>query len=420
VADAVQIKREGAVLTLVINRAERRNALNEAVAAGLIAGLDAAEADGGVRVVVLTGVGDDAFCAGGDMKPAADGTPFTIEPADPHHYVVALLKRMDACRLPLIARVNGDALAGGLGLACACDLVVALDGYRASTTMMIAGREAVEKANAVGRAVLGRASRLIRQAGFADFSETSVEILGAETTYGGTSRATGAREVVLKIAVRHSSADALKIFSREIFPAGTAMAQGLTGFSGGRPEPQPVVCLFSFQIDKAEVPVWVRFGDNERELAPKVAVATPKARPARTDEAPTLSNDPVVLVPLIAVAHGRSGDKGDAANIGVIGRRREFVPALHQGLTAEAVRDYFAHYVLGPVERFDWPGLNGFNFLLHRALRGRGVASLRHDPQGKALAQALMDFPLGVPAAWLEPGGLLERWTETSRAGMDT
>ncbi len=124
-ADAVQIKREGAVLTLMINRAERRNALNEAVAAGLIAGLDAAEADGGVRAVVLTGAGEDAFCAGGDLKPAADGAPFTIDPADPRHYVVALLRRMDACRLPLIARVNGHALAGGFGLACACDLVVA-------------------------------------------------------------------------------------------------------------------------------------------------------------------------------------------------------------------------------------------------------------------------------------------------------
>ena len=297
------------------------------------------------------------------------------------------------------------------------------DGYRAATTMMIAGREAVEKANAVGRAILGRASRLIRQAGFADFSETSIEVLGSEATYGEASRATGAREVVLKIAVRHTSADALKIFAREIFPAGTAMAQGLTGFSGGRPEPQPVVRLFSFLIDKAEVPVRVRCGDNEREIAPEAAAATPKAIPAKTREGPTLVNEPVVHVPLIAVAHGRSGDKGDAANIGVIGRRPEFVPALCQGLTAEAVRDYFAHYALGPVERFDWPGLNGFNFLLHRALGGGGVASLRHDPQGKALAQALMDFPLGVPTAWLEPGGPLEGWTETAppreaRAGM--
>ena len=77
--------------------------------------------------MVLTGAGDKAFCAGGDLQPSADGTPFTIDAADPRHYVAALLKRMDACRLPLIARVNGHALAGGFGLVCACDLVVARD-----------------------------------------------------------------------------------------------------------------------------------------------------------------------------------------------------------------------------------------------------------------------------------------------------
>ena len=124
-ADAVLIMRDGPILTLTINRPERRNALNEAVALGLAAGLDAAEADPQVRAVVVTGAGADAFCAGGDLKPAADGAPFAFSPADPRHYVVALLKRMDACRLPLIARLNGHALAGGFGLACACDLVVA-------------------------------------------------------------------------------------------------------------------------------------------------------------------------------------------------------------------------------------------------------------------------------------------------------
>jgi enoyl-CoA hydratase/carnithine racemase len=125
VADAVLIAREGPVFTLTINRPERRNALNEAVAHGLMAGLDGAEADPQARAVVVTGAGADAFCAGGDLKPAADGAPFALNAADPRHYVVALLKRMDACRLPLVARLNGHALAGGFGLACACDLVVA-------------------------------------------------------------------------------------------------------------------------------------------------------------------------------------------------------------------------------------------------------------------------------------------------------
>lgn len=121
----VRTERAGAVVTLVIDREARRNALNAEVAAGICAGLDAAEQDRGVRAVVLTGAGEKAFCAGGDLQPNAEGTPFTIDAADPRHYVAALIRRLEACRLPLIARVNGHALAGGFGLACCCDLVVA-------------------------------------------------------------------------------------------------------------------------------------------------------------------------------------------------------------------------------------------------------------------------------------------------------
>ncbi len=124
-SDEVIISRRDAALVVTIHREARRNALNEAVAEAIVAALDAAEADPEVRAVVLTGAGDKAFCAGGDLKPNADGTPFTIEVADPRHYVARLLRRMDACRLPLVARVNGHALGGGFGLACACDLVVA-------------------------------------------------------------------------------------------------------------------------------------------------------------------------------------------------------------------------------------------------------------------------------------------------------
>lgn len=125
--DPVRIERRGAVQWITIDREERRNALNEKVTLGIHAGIDAAEADRTVRAIVLTGAGSKAFCAGGDLQPAADGTPFTIDAADPRHYVAQLLRRMDACRLPIIARVNGHALAGGFGLVCACDLVVATD-----------------------------------------------------------------------------------------------------------------------------------------------------------------------------------------------------------------------------------------------------------------------------------------------------
>lgn len=121
----VRTQRDGAVFSIVIDREERRNALNETVASMIVAGLDEAEADRSIRAVVLTGAGEKAFCAGGDLQPAADGTPFTIDPANPKHYVANLLTRMDRCRLPVIGRINGHALAGGFGLLCGCDLVVA-------------------------------------------------------------------------------------------------------------------------------------------------------------------------------------------------------------------------------------------------------------------------------------------------------
>ncbi len=113
--EVVLSERTGAVLRLTINRPERRNALNEAVCRGLADGVDVAERTPGVRVVVITGAGEKAFCAGGDMKTGAGGAPFVLDPANPKHYVIDLFRRLEACGLPTIARVNGHALAGGLG-----------------------------------------------------------------------------------------------------------------------------------------------------------------------------------------------------------------------------------------------------------------------------------------------------------------
>lgn len=117
----------GAVRWIQINRPERRNAFNEAVADGIAQGLRDAQADPALRAIVLTGVGDKAFCAGGDMKPAADGSPFEANPARPENRVIELFKEFERCGLPTLARVNGHALAGGLGLVCACDLAIATE-----------------------------------------------------------------------------------------------------------------------------------------------------------------------------------------------------------------------------------------------------------------------------------------------------
>jgi hypothetical protein len=288
------------------------------------------------------------------------------------------------------------------------------DGYRSGVTMMIAGRDAAAKARKTGEAILARSERLINEAGLGGYTETSMEILGAESNYGAQSRAAQSREVVLKIAVRHPNKDALQIFGREIYPSATSMAQGITGFAGGRPEPQPVIRLFSFLAEKADIPVSVTIGDKEIAVPPfQPNDPAPVPRPA-AKIATAKSAGKTVEVPLIAVARGRSGDKGDIGNIGVLARDPDFLPFIRASLTDQAVRAYFAHFVKGKVERYEWPGLNGLNFMLHQGLAGGGIASLRHDPQGKALAQILMDFPIRVPAEWTAPGGRLAGWADAA------
>ena len=101
-------------------------------------------------------------------------------------------------------------------------------------------------------------------------------------------------------------------------------------------------------------------------------------------------------VPASRLAHARSGDKGDIANIGVIARRDEFYPVLVRELTAARVKAWFGRLCEGKVERFELPNLGALNFLLHRALDGGGTLSLRIDAQGKTLSAALLAMPIEV------------------------
>ena len=98
--------------------------------------------------------------------------------------------------------------------------------------------------------------------------------------------------------------------------------------------------------------------------------------------------------PLAKIAHTRSGDKGDTANIGVIAYREEDYPVLLREVTAERVKAYFGEMVKGDVERFELPNLGALNFLLHHALGGGGTVSLRMDPQGKTMGAALLSMEI--------------------------
>jgi len=126
-SDMVLVEDRGLVRWISINRPDKRNAMNEGVIATIRTAIESADMDDGLRALVLTGTGEKAFCAGADLGPQVQGGAFDIDYADPRHYVIDLFKAMEECRLPIIARVNGLALAGGFGLVCACDMAVAAD-----------------------------------------------------------------------------------------------------------------------------------------------------------------------------------------------------------------------------------------------------------------------------------------------------
>ena len=104
----------------------------------------------------------------------------------------------------------------------------------------------------------------------------------------------------------------------------------------------------------------------------------------------------MMKIQLRQIAHGRSGDKGDAANIGIIAYDDKGYEIIAKHLTAEKVKKHFKGICQGKVERFELPNIRALNFLLHNTLGGGGTVSLKHDAQGKTLAAALLRMELEV------------------------
>ena len=101
-------------------------------------------------------------------------------------------------------------------------------------------------------------------------------------------------------------------------------------------------------------------------------------------------------IELLKLAHARSGDKGDTANVGVIALKEEFYPLLVREVTAQRVKEHFGEMVKGEIERFELPNLGALNFLLHESLGGGGTLSLMTDAQGKTFSTALLRMKIEI------------------------
>lgn len=280
------------------------------------------------------------------------------------------------------------------------------DGERCLGFMPVVGRDAAAKAQRQAEAVLTRVEEMLRERNLAPFRASRIEIIGAESSYGANARpeAQATREVIYKLAVEHDDPAAFRLFLRELDSPTTSMAVGTTGWFGGRAQVTPVMRVFSTSKAREEVPVSVLL-DGERIPVEVPAPARPFStdlihRPAAGAVAP--SGEATDTVPLISLAWARSGDKGDAFNIGVIARQPDYLPWIRAALTGEAMTEWFAHEFEGAknpgVDRYEVPGLNALNLHFRDSLGGGQFASLRLDPLAKGKAQQLLDFPVPVPA----------------------
>jgi hypothetical protein len=272
------------------------------------------------------------------------------------------------------------------------------DGYRAVGTLTISGFEAAAKARRSGEAILERTRAIFARLGLGDYTSVDLSVLGTEGAYGPHARPHDLREAVMRLAVSHRDRRALKVFVREIAPAGTSWSPGTTGsLNAGRPTVSPQIKQFSFLLPKSQATPRVTI-DGKTEEVKVPAGSSGALSPGKDAEFETQGPLPdSISVPLITLAYGRSGDKGDSSNVGIIARKPEYLPWIASQITARAVAEYLRHLVKGRVKRYALPGIGALNFVMEEALGGGGMASLRNDPLGKGMAQIVLSMPVRIP-----------------------
>ena len=272
------------------------------------------------------------------------------------------------------------------------------NGYRGGHLLTFYGFEAEKKAAAFAQAVLKRSSAILTQSGMTEFSRTSVEILGTESQFGASARIEGSREVCVKIAACHDVEKGIAILLREATAMALSGPPGLSGFAGTRPRPSPVIALFSCLLDRGYLRETIHLEGSEvvyEYLDNRTTDSTLPSRPAPPK--PLQEEGGLIALPLIKLAYGRSGDKGNKANIGIIARNKKYLPYLWQQMDEAKVAQWFTHFLEGKVERYYLPGPGAINFVLDNVLDGGGTTSLRNDPQAKGFAQILLAMEIEIP-----------------------
>ena len=269
------------------------------------------------------------------------------------------------------------------------------DGHKASGSIIISGPDAEAKANAFAELFWKRVG--------VTFDATHAELIGRSACWGPLAPPIDPPEILLRLSVRDRELKKFDAFGK-MLPAIILSGPPGVAVTGGRPAPMEVVAYWPALVPRDQVKPRLVTREGERTLdwpTPILAAQRPASLP-RPKWPKAKGSAKTVEVPLSALAHARSGDKGDTCNIGVIARAPEIYPWLARTLTATVVKKRFKGICLGKVERYEVPNLWALNFLMHESLGGGGTVSLRLDAQGKTLSHALLAMPVKAPRALVD------------------
>ena len=287
------------------------------------------------------------------------------------------------------------------------------DGFKASGSLIVSGPDARAKAEVFAGVFWERCGAELRRAGLPPLEHVATEFIGDDSTHRGLTPPHLATEILLRLSARSADRRALDVY-RKLLPSMILSGPAGVAVTGGAPAISEVVSYWpALMPQEHALPVVTVLEERGTGHLEPVTQAGPLAWPVTKGGAGsgTAVADPwsfraapagrVVRVPLLRIAHARSGDKGDTANIGLIGRSPECYAWLRDHVTPERVKTWFDGVCHGKVERYAVPNLWALNFLLEGSLGGGGTRSLFIDAQGKTLSQALLRCEVEVPEALL-------------------
>jgi len=276
------------------------------------------------------------------------------------------------------------------------------DGWKASGEVLVSGPDTFKKAKTIADIFWKKLNH--------KYEATHTAMVGSGSCWPGSLSEYEPNEILLRFAVRDKQIAKVKDFGKALSTLILSGPAGMAVTGRGRPKPVQVVAYWPALMHRSRVKAKVltiatdgsedfhEIGFPIRMQAKRSeAIAAPTVRPKLRK-----ATGATKVVKLGELCYARSGDKGDTCNIGVLARSPEIYGWLVANLTTKKVKEFFGGMTLGKVTRYELDNLQGLNFLLEETLGGGGTQSLLLDPQGKTLAQALLQMPVKAPAGLLK------------------